>query len=62
MKIISLIHAPFAIEPILRHLGPWKQQTAPSGRKAKAPEHGPVVSEDFDGGWPGYERRAFVYH
>ena len=62
MKIISLIHEPAVIERILRHLGLWKQQTAPSGRRATAPEHGPVVSEDFDDGWPGYEEPAFVYH
>jgi hypothetical protein len=36
MKIISLIHEPAVIERILRHLGLWKQQTAPSGRKANS--------------------------
>ena len=62
MKIRSLVHEPAVIERILRHLGLWKRQTAPSGRKAKAPEHGPVVIEDFDDGWPGYQEPAFVYH
>jgi DTW domain-containing protein YfiP len=58
MKIINLINQPEVIERILRHLGLWKQQTAPSGRKEKPPEHGPVVMEDFDDGWPGYEEPA----
>jgi len=31
-------------------------------RKAKAPEHGPVVIEDFDDGRPGYGEPAFVRH
>jgi hypothetical protein len=62
MKIISLINEPDVIERILRHPGLWKQQTAPSGRKAKAPEHGPVVIVDFHDGWPGYEEPAIVYH
>ncbi len=62
MKIISLINQPEVIERILRHLGLWKQQTAPSGRKEKPPEHGPVVIEDFDDGWPGYEERIIIYH
>ena len=61
MKIISLINDPSVIERILRHLRLWKQQTAPSGRKTKAPEHGPVVIEEFDDGWPGYEGPAIVY-
>ena len=61
MKIISLINEAEVIERILRHLGLWKQQTAPSGRQAKAPEHGPVVMEDFDDGWPGYEGPVIVY-
>jgi hypothetical protein len=62
MKIISLINDPDVMERILRHLRLWKQQTVPSGRKTKAPEHGPVVIEDFDDGWPGYEEPAIVYH
>jgi hypothetical protein len=63
MKIISLINDPDVIEGILRHLGLWNQQGDPSGRKTKAPEHGPVVIEDFDDGWPGYEEPAIiVYH
>jgi hypothetical protein len=62
MKIISLINDPDVIERILRHLGLWKQQTAPSERETKAPEHGPVVIEYFDDGWPGYEEPVIVYH
>ena len=62
MKIISIINDPQVIERILRHLGLWKQQTAPSERKKKTPEHVPFVSEDFDDGWPGYEEPAIVYH
>ena len=62
MKIISLINQPEVIDHILRHLGPWKQQTAPSQRKTKAPGPGPVVTEDFDDGWPRYEGPAIVYH
>jgi hypothetical protein len=62
MKIISLINDPHVMERILRHLGLWNQQTAPSERKTKAPEHGPVVVEDFDDGWPGYEEPVIVYH
>jgi hypothetical protein len=59
---ISLINDPDVIEHILRHLRLWKQQTAPSERKTKAPEHGPVVIDDFDDGWPGYEEPVIVYH
>ena len=62
MKIISLINEPDVIERILRYLGLWKQQTAPSRRKARAPEHGPVVIADFDDAWPGYEEPVIVYH
>jgi hypothetical protein len=60
MKILSLINDDDAIG-ILRHLRLWKEQTAPSGRKAKESGHGPVVIEDFDDGWPGYEEPAIVY-
>ena len=59
-KIISLINDPNVIEGILRHLRFWKQQMAPSEGKTKAAEHGPVVIEDFDDGWPGYEEPAIV--
>jgi hypothetical protein len=62
MKIISLIGQPEVIERILRDLGPWEEQTARSGRKAKPPEDGPVVIEHFDGGWPGREGPAIVDH
>jgi hypothetical protein len=61
-QIISLIHEPAVTERMLRHLGLSKQQTAPTGRKARAPEHGPVVIEDFDDGWPGYEEPIIVFH
>jgi hypothetical protein len=56
------INDPHVIERILRHLGLWNQQTAPPERKTKAPEHGPVVIEDFDDGWPAYEEPAIVYN
>jgi hypothetical protein len=31
-------------------------------RKRKVPADGPVVLDDFDDGWPGYEEPVFVYH
>ena len=62
MKIISLIHEPDVIERILRHLGLWKQHPDPHEGKIKAPADGPVVLEDFDDGWPGYEEPVIVYH
>jgi len=62
MKIISLIHEPDVIERILRHLGLWKHHNDPHEGKIKAPADGPVVMEDFDDGWPGYEEPVFVYH
>jgi len=60
MKIISLINEPDVIERILRHLGLWKQHPGP--HQTKAPEHGPVVLDDFDDGWPGYEEAAIMVH
>jgi hypothetical protein len=59
-----VIRSPFGtlFQKIRTHLGLWKQQKAPSERKKKAPEHGPVVSEDFDDGWPGYEEPAIFNH
>jgi hypothetical protein len=62
MKIISLIHEPDVIERILRHLGLWKPHPDPHERKTKAPAHGPLVMEDFDDGWPGYEKPVIIYH
>jgi hypothetical protein len=62
MKIISLINDPKVIERILRHLGLWEQHPPPPERKTKAPADGPVVKEDFDDGWPGYEEPVIVYH
>jgi hypothetical protein len=62
MKIISLIHEPAVIERILRHLGLWKQHPDPHEGKTKTPGDGPVVLDDFNDGWPGYEEPAFVYH
>ena len=62
MKIISLINDPDVIERILRHLGLWKQHPAPCDSTTKAPAHGPVVMEDFDDGWPGYEEPLIIYH
>lgn len=55
MKIISVIYETDFIERILRHLGVWKQYTNPHERKTNAPAHGPIVMEDFDDGWPGYQ-------
>jgi hypothetical protein len=62
MKIISLIHEADVIERILRHLGLWKQPPDPHEGKIKAPADGPVVMEDFEDGWPGYEEPVLVYH
>ncbi len=62
MKIISRIHEPGVIERFLRHLGLWKQHPDPREGKIKTPADGPVVMEDFDDGWPGYEEPVFVYH
>ena len=62
MKIISLIHEPDAITRILRHLGLWKQPPDPHEGKINASEDGPVVMEDFDDGWSGYEEPVLVCH
>jgi hypothetical protein len=55
-----LIHEPDLIERILRHLGLWKQHPGSLEDNTKAPADGPVVVEDFDDGWPGYEESVFV--
>jgi hypothetical protein len=62
MKIFSLINDPKLIEQILRHLGLWKQYPDAREGKIKAPIDGPVVMEDFDDGWPRYEKPVFVHH
>jgi len=62
MKIISLINQSDVIERILRHLGLCKEHPAPHEVKIKAPGDGPVVLQDFDDGWPGYEEPVFIYH
>jgi hypothetical protein len=62
MKIISLLHQPDVTEGILRHVGLWKQTLGPFEAKTKAPADGPVVLEDFDDGWPGYEEPLIIYH
>jgi hypothetical protein len=62
MKIISLIHELDVIERILRHLGLWKQQQDSHDGKTEVPADGPVVLDDFDDGWPGYEEPVIVYH
>jgi hypothetical protein len=62
MKIISLIHDPKLIERILRHLGLWRQHPHPHEENTKAPVDGPVVLDDFDDGWPGYEEPVLVHH
>jgi hypothetical protein len=33
----------------------------PHMEKTKPPVDGPVVIEDFDDGWPGYEEPVFVH-
>ena len=60
MKIIRLIHEPDVIERILRHPGLWKQPPDPHEGKTKVPGDGPVVLDDFDDGWPGYEEPAII--
>jgi hypothetical protein len=35
-------------------LGLWKQDAGSRCKKPK-PDHGPVVYEEFDDGWPPYE-------
>jgi len=62
MKIISLIHEPDVIERILRHPGLWKQHPQPHETKTKVPADGPVVLDDFDDGWPGYEEPVIISH
>ena len=62
MKIITLIHEPDVIERILCHLGLWRSHLNPHEGKAKVPADGPVVLEDFDDGWPGYEEPVIIYH
>ena len=49
------------IARILRHLGLCEQPPDPPEGKSKAPADGPVVMEDFDDGWPGYEEPVLVY-
>jgi len=55
MKIISLIRDPDVIRQILKHLGLWKQDMGPRNMEPTKQEYGPVVHENFDDGWPGYE-------
>jgi hypothetical protein len=62
MKIISLIHEPDVIERILRHLGLWKQHPDHHEGKINAPADGPVVLDDFDDGWPGYQEPVIITH
>ena len=61
MRIISLIQDPDVIRQILKHLGLWKQD---AGSRCKKPKSGyrPVVHEDFDDGWPGYEEPTITFH
>jgi hypothetical protein len=40
----------------------WKQHPDPHEGKITGPEDGPVVMEDFDDGWPGYQEPVYVYH
>ena len=62
MEIISLIHKSDVRERILRHLGLWKQHLDSHEGKTKVPADGPIVLDDFDDGWPGYEEPVIVYH
>jgi hypothetical protein len=43
-------------------LGLWNKHTSSHEGALKAPEEGPVVVEDFDDGWPGYEEPVIIYH
>ena len=61
MKIISLIQDPDVIRQILKHLGLWKQDAGSRCKKPK-PDHGPVVYEEFDDGWPSYEESESTLH
>ncbi|MEA3385219.1 MAG: hypothetical protein U9Q89_02000 [Thermodesulfobacteriota bacterium] len=54
MRIISLIQDPDVIRQILEHLGLWRRDVGSRYKKPK-PDHGPVVYEEFDDSWPGYE-------
>jgi len=58
MRIISLIQDPDVIRQILKHLGLWKQDAGSRCKKPK-PDHGPVVYEEFDDGWPVCEEVDF---
>ncbi|MCK4604737.1 MAG: hypothetical protein KAU41_08630 [Deltaproteobacteria bacterium] len=61
MKVISLIQDPDVIRQILKHLGLWKQDAGSRCKKPK-PDHGPVVYEEFDDGWPSYEESESTLH
>ena len=61
MRIISLIQDPEVIRRILEHLGLWKQDEGSRCKKPK-PDHGPVVYEVFDDGWPPYEESESTFH
>jgi|WetSurMetagenome_2_1015567.scaffolds.fasta_scaffold71273_2 hypothetical protein len=41
-------------------LGLSKQHPGPPERRSKTPEDGPVVIENFDDGWPGYEEPVII--
>jgi hypothetical protein len=38
------------------------QAEAGERESIKAPADGPVVLDDYEDGWPGYEEPVFVYH
>jgi hypothetical protein len=44
------------------HSGLWKFDSDRYERKTKALAPGPVVMEDFDDGWPGYEEHGMIYN
>jgi hypothetical protein len=58
---IQLIQDPDIIRQTLKHLGLWKQDAGSRCKKPK-PDHGPVVYEKFDDGWPPYEESESILH
>jgi hypothetical protein len=43
-------------------VGLSKQHQDPYKEKKQMPADGPVVMEDCDDGWPGYEKPVFIHH
>ena len=59
-----MIQDPDVIRQILEHLGLWDRGVRESlgGGCGKMPVQGPVVYENFDDGWPGYEEPIVQTH